>query len=279
MELHVFIAVLAAAAFHAGWNAMLKLKLEPLLAISLIAAASGLVMTPLLLYCGLPAAGAWPYIVTSLLVHLLYYVALGEAYRTGELSQVYPIARGSAPLITALGGWLWLGEALSVMSCLGVVILASGILLLSMRGGLAAFDMRAVGFALLTACTISAYTLADGIGAREGGTTLAYIVWLFVLDGTMMVAFGLWRFGHAFTREIVQSWPLIAGGGALSAAAYAIAIWAMTVAPIALVAALRETSVLFAAALGVALLREPILASRIVAAVLVVVGMIMLRLR
>jgi drug/metabolite transporter (DMT)-like permease len=279
MELHVFLAVLAAAACHAGWNALLKLRLEPLLALSLIAAASGLVAVVLLPFCGLPAPSAWIYIAASLAIHLVYYVSLGEAYRTGELSQVYPIARGAAPLITALGAWAWLGEALSVTAWLGICVLASGILILSIRDGVKRFDLRATGFALITACSISAYTLADGIGAREGGTTFAYIVWLFVLDGTMMLLFGLAIYRGAFVRELRVSWPLILGGGALSATAYAIAIWAMTQAPIAMVAALRETSVLFAAALGVLVLREPLKLSRIIAAVLVLAGMLLLRLR
>ena len=279
MEPHVFLAVLAAAAFHAGWNAMLKLRLEPLLALSLIATASGLVMLIALPFCGLPAPAAWPYILASLAIHLVYYVALGEAYRTGELSQVYPIARGAAPLITALSAWLWLDESLSVTGWLGITVLASGILILSLRGGLPALDLRAVGFALLTACAISAYTLADGIGARQGGSTLAYITWLFVLDGSMMLIFGLIVYRGTFVRELRQSWRLIIAGGALSAAAYAIAIWAMTQAPIALVAALRETSVLFAAAIGIIFLREPILVSRICAALLVMSGMLLLRLR
>jgi drug/metabolite transporter (DMT)-like permease len=279
MDHHVFVAVLAAALFHAGWNAMLKLRLEPLLALSLIATASGLVMLVVLPFAGLPTPAAWPYILASLAIHLIYYVALGEAYRTGELSQVYPIARGAAPLITALTAWLWLDETLSVTGWLGVTILAFGILLLSLRGGAQGLNIRAVGFALITACAISAYTLADGTGARQGGSLLAYISWLFVLDGLMMLIFGLAVYRRRFVRELKQSWRLIVAGGALSSAAYSIAIWAMTQAPIALVAALRETSVLFAAAIGVIFLREPLLLSRICAALLVMVGMVFLRFR
>jgi drug/metabolite transporter (DMT)-like permease len=279
MEFHVFVAVLAAAACHAGWNALLKLRLEPLLALSLIATTAGLVLLPVLPFAGLPAPTAWFYIFASLAIHLVYYISLGEAYRTGELGQVYPIARGTAPLITALGGWLYLNEALSLTGWLGVIVLATGIMVLSFRDGLAKLDVRAIGYALVTACSISAYTLADGIGARQGGSVLAYIVWLFVLDGLMMLGFGLVVYRGVFIREARQSWKLIGVGGALSAAAYGIAIWAMTQAPIALVAALRETSVLFAAILGVIVLREPIRLSRIVAATLVLGGMLLLRLR
>jgi drug/metabolite transporter (DMT)-like permease len=277
MDAHVFAAVLFAAACHAGWNALLKLKLEPLLALSLISAAAGLVMVVFLPFVGWPASGAWIFIAASLAIHLVYYVSLGEAYRTGELSQVYPIARGCAPLITALGSWLVLGEGLSWTAMFGVLVLAIGIVALTAKSGLAAFDRRAAGYAFVTACSISAYTLADGIGARVGDP-FSYIVWLFVLDGAMMVAFGYLKYGELFGRQALSSWRLVLGGGALSAAAYAIAIWAMTQAPIAMVAALRETSVLFAALLGVLLLREPLAWSRLAAAALVVIGLIGLRL-
>jgi drug/metabolite transporter (DMT)-like permease len=281
MELNVFLAVLFAAACHAGWNAMLKLRLEPLLALSLISAAAGLVMVVAIPFVPLPPPEAWRYIGASLAIHMVYYYALGEAYRTGDLGQVYPIARGAAPLMTALGAWHWHSEALGVYGWFGIATLATGIMILSLRGGGGAtrFDARAVGFALLTALSISAYTLADGTGARIGDSAMPYIVWLFVLDGLMMLLFGLVYYRQRFVAEFSQSWKLIVGGGGLSAAAYAIAIWAMTQAPIALVAALRETSVLFAAVIGVVVLREPIRAIRIVAAVMVMGGMLLLRLR
>jgi drug/metabolite transporter (DMT)-like permease len=279
MELHVFLAVLFAAACHAGWNALLKLRLEPLLALSLIAAASGLVMIVLVPIVDLPPPEAWKFIFASLAIHMVYYVSLGEAYRTGDLSQVYPIARGAAPLMTALGAWQWHGEMLGTNGWFGVFILATGIMVLSLKGGTNRFDLRAVGFALITALSISAYTLADGTGARIGNSPFPYIVWLFVLDGLMMLLFGLVYFRRRFISEFRQSWHLVLGGGALSAAAYAIAIWAMTQAPIAMVAALRETSVLFAAVIGVVVLHEPIRPIRIAAAVLVMSGMLLLRFR
>jgi drug/metabolite transporter (DMT)-like permease len=281
MDSTVFLAVLAAAAFHAGWNAILKLRLEPLLAMSLIAAASGLVAVPLLPFVDIPHPDSWVYLFASLVIHFVYYIALAEAYRTGDLGQVYPIARGAAPLLTAIGATFWLGEHLGLIGWAGIMVLAGGIILLSFRGerNMRAFDRRAVGFALLTAVSIAAYTLADGIGARLAGGALPYIVWMFVLDGLMMLSFGLARFPGAMIAEGVRSWATALGGGALSCAAYAIAIWAMTKAPIALVAALRETSVLFAALLGIIWLREPLIATRIAAALLVVAGMLLVRLR
>jgi len=281
MEATVFLAVLAAAAFHAGWNAILKIRLEPLLAMSLIAAASGLVAVPFLPIVDVPHPDSWIYLLASLIIHFVYYIALAEAYRTGDLGQVYPVARGAAPLLTAIGASLWLGEHLGWIGWCGILVLAGGIMLLSFRGGrdVRKIDRRAIGFALVTAASIALYTLADGIGARLAGAPSSYIVWMFVLDGLMMLTFGLLRFPKAMVSDGVNSWALVLAGGALSCAAYAIAIWAMTKAPIALVAALRETSVLFAAMIGIAWLREPVIATRLVAALLVVAGMVLVRLR
>ena len=282
MDAFVFFAVLAAAAFHAGWNALLKVRLAPLTTISLISAACGIVVLPLVAFVDLPEAGAWPFIFMSLALHLVYYIALAEAYRFGDLSQVYPIARGTAPLITALGAALWLGEPLGLVGWLGVVLLGAGIMALAIRRrgpGLDVFHGRSVAFALLTAATIAAYTLVDGTGARIGPSPAPYIVWLFLLDGVMMAAFGLLRMPAAMIQGAKSSWRMVLAGGALSTAAYALAIWAMTVAPIALVAALRETSVLFAALIGIVFLREPVYGLRIIAGCVVLAGIVLLRLR
>ena len=282
MDTFVFFAVLAAAAFHAGWNALLKVKLEPLTTVCLISAACGVVVLPLVFHVEMPETAAWPFIGMSLALHLVYYLALAEAYRFGDLSQVYPIARGTAPLITALGGNFWLGEPLGLEGWLGVILLGTGIVALSMRrrgGSLDRFNGRSVAFALLTAVTIAAYTLVDGTGARIGSSPGPYIVWLLLLDGAMMAVFGLIRSPAAFIEGAKTSWGLALLGGALSTAAYAIALWAMTVAPIALVAALRETSVLFAALIGIVFLREPVYGLRILAGCIVAAGVVLLRLR
>jgi drug/metabolite transporter (DMT)-like permease len=281
MDLLVFTAVLVAAACHAGWNALLKLKMEPALATSLVAIASGVVAVPFVLVTGLPNAAAWPYVVASVIIHIGYYVALAEAYRHGDLGQVYPIARGSAPLVTAILATALLGETLGLFSWAGVIVLAAGILVLAVRGGRAArlFDLRSVGFALLTSVTITAYTLVDGMGARVAGSAAAYSAWLFLMSGVVMTVYGYWRVGRSLGGHLAANWPTALGGAVLSTAAYAIAIWAMTVAPIALVAALRETSVLFATLLSTLLLREPWLAARIVATLMVLAGALLLRVR
>jgi drug/metabolite transporter (DMT)-like permease len=280
MEWHIFLAVIAAAACHAGWNALLKLRVEPIVAIALISVACGLVALPLLPFSGIPRAEAWPYVLASLALHLVYYLALAEAYRHGDLGQVYPIARGSAPLLTAIGATAVAAEPLAPLAWCGVVVLAGGILLLSLAGGrsLGAIDRRSVGFALLTAASISAYTLVDGIGARLSDSAVPYIVWLLLLDGLMMLAFGVWLRGRAFVRIFGENWRLVLAGGVMSSVSYGIAIWAMTVAPIAMVAALRETSVLFAVLISVVWLGEPVRRARIAAVALALSGVVLMRL-
>jgi drug/metabolite transporter (DMT)-like permease len=281
MDLFVFVAVLAAAACHAGWNTLLKLELEPITATSLVAAASGLVVVPFVVLTGLPAAAAWPYLIASVIIHIGYYIALAEAYRAGDLGQVYPIARGTAPLMTAILAATWLQESPGLSGWAGIVVLAAGILLLAMRGGRIAqqFDVRTVGFALITSLTITAYTLVDGLGARLAGSPAAYAAWLFLLSGAVMGIYGFRRAGPRLARDFKAHWPMAIAGAALSTAAYAIAIWAMTVAPIALVAALRETSVLFGALFATLILREPWIAARVTAALMVLAGALLLRVR
>jgi drug/metabolite transporter (DMT)-like permease len=277
----VFTAVLTAAACHAGWNALLKLNVEPGVATALVAIAASILVVPLLPALSPPASAAWPYIVASVIIHIAYFVTLAEAYRWGDLGQVYPIARGTAPLLTATLAALWLNEPLGLPGWAGVIVLAGGIVLLTFKGGrqLERFSGRAVAFALATSLTITAYTLVDGVGARLAGSSLAYTVWLFFGNGVVMAIYGAWRVGASLAGALRTHWPMALAGAVLSTAAYAIAIWAMTLAPIALVAALRETSVLFAALIGMVLLREPMLPVRIVAAVLVLAGALLLRLR
>lgn len=280
MEPYVFFAVLAAAFCHASWNAGLKLKLEPAVAITLTAVGAGVVALPLAPFAGMPDAASWPYLAASLGLHYVYWRVLGEAYSTGDLGQVYPIARGTAPLLTTIGGVLVWGEFLSPGGFAGVAMLGCGVLLLSLKGGrsLAEVDKRAVGFAFATAAVISLYTLVDGRGSRLSGNPHAYSILLFVLDGVMMAAYGaIWQRASiaSVPRRLI---PAILGGGGLSLAAYWIALWAMTKAPIALVAAVRETSVLFAAAIGVFILKEPVIGARVAAAVLVVAGLVLIRL-
>jgi drug/metabolite transporter (DMT)-like permease len=279
MDSAVFAAVLFAAACHAGWNAVIKLGLDPFASTMLIAIAAGAVAVPLLLVVGLPAAAAWPWLGASVVLHIGYFTGLTQAYRHGDMGQVYPIARGSAPLLTAAAGTALLPDRLGLLAWLGISMLACGVVLMSFRGGrdLARLDRRAVGFALFTALTICGYSLVDGIGARLANNASSYAVTLFVANGLSMSAVALLRRGPAIVGMMAPHWRAGLLGGTLSLAAYWIVIWAMTVAPIAIVAALRETSVLFGAAIAVAVLGEPLRATRIAAAVMIAAGLALIR--
>jgi drug/metabolite transporter (DMT)-like permease len=279
MENVVFLAVLFAAACHAGWNALIKVGLDPLSTTTLISIGSGLVALILLPFVGLPAWGAWPWLAASVAIHLIYFASLIESYRTGDLGQVYPIARGSAPLMTAAATTVIVDERLSLVGWTGILALVAGVLLLSARGGrdLAVVDRRAIGFALFTAITVCGYSVVDGIGARASANPNAYSVCLFIGIALVMVPYALYRDGRDVMPAMHLYWRRGLAGGALQFLSYGIAIWAMTIVPIAVVAALRETSVLFGAAIAVVLLKEPLRAVRIVAALMIVCGLILIR--
>jgi drug/metabolite transporter (DMT)-like permease len=279
MDSFVFAAVLLAAAAHAGWNAAIKRGLDPLVTTVLIAVGAGVVALPIVVWLGLPAAAARPWVVASVIVHLGYFAGLIEAYRAGDMSQVYPIARGAAPLMTALVSTAWLGERLGALGWVGLLCLVGGVMMLSLRGGgdLARLDRRAVGFALFTALTVCAYTVIDGVGVRAAGDVLAYTAAAFLGNGVIMALYGLVRRGPKLLAGPSRMWRTGLAGGALQFASYGIALWAMTVAPIAVVAALRETSVLLGALIAVVVLREPLRALRVAAAVLIVVGLVMIK--
>jgi drug/metabolite transporter (DMT)-like permease len=280
MDSFVFVAVLFAAACHAGWNATIKGGLDPLATTVLISIGAAIVSLVLLPVTGLPAAAAWPWCAASVLIHLVYFAALIESYRAGDMGQVYPIARGSAPLMTAVATTAFIGERLGLLGWCGILLLAAGVLLLSLRGGrdLARPDRAAVGFALFTAVTICAYSVVDGVGARLSGNANAYSVMLFVGIGPVMLIYALARRGHEVIAAMGQSWGLGLAGGGLQLGSYGIANWAMTVAPIAIVAALRESSVLFGAAIAVVFLKEPLRAGRVAAALMIVAGLALIRL-
>src|SRR6266508_1090886 len=184
MDPFVFAAVLFAAACHASWNALLKIRLDPFAINALITVACGVIELATLPFVGIPVLASWPWIVGSVILHLCYYIGLTEAYRTGDMGQVYPISRGAAPLMTALTATTVLGEKISVLGWIGILALVSGVFLLSARGGrdLARIDRRAIGFAFFTAVTICGYSLVDGVGARISGNPHAYAAMLFIID-------------------------------------------------------------------------------------------------
>lgn len=281
MTTFVFVAVLFAAACHAGWNALIKVGLDPLSTTALIALGSAVVALVALPFFGMPAPAAWPWLIASAVIHLFYFAALIESYRTGDLGQVYPIARGAAPLMTAGAATVFVGEPLSAMGWGGIVILAAGVLLLSARGGrdLETIDRRAVGFAFATALTICAYSIVDGIGARVSLKPASYVLWLFVGNAALLVPYAFLRDGRDVGAAMRRFWLRGLVGGTLGAVSYGIALWAMTLAPIAIVATLRETSVLFGTGIAVVWLKEPLRPLRIGAALLIVGGLVLIRLQ
>lgn len=279
MSLPVFTAVLAAAFMHAGWNAVAKLRLEPILTMALISASAGLFALPALVWFGWPASASWPWLAGSILLHLGYYIALAEAYRHADMGQVYPIARGSAPLLTACASLLLLHEAVAPLAALGITVLCAGVALMALaKGNGRHLSRTALGFAILTGALISGYTLVDGLGARAAGNPHAYASALFVVDAVPLPLYVLWTRGNDALRSIRGLAFHGLGGGALALGSYWIAIWAMTMAPIALVAATRETSVLFAMLISVVVLKEPLLASRTAAVIVILAGVVAMRL-
>lgn len=273
-------AVLAAAFLHAAWNAVVKVALDRFSSILLLALCqSGLALLLLPLFPA-PGLASWPWLAASALLHTGYKLFLIRAYVHGDMSQVYPLARGTAPLIVAIVGAVALGEPMTPLKALAVAAIALGVVVMSLRGGaeLVRIPPRALAWALGTAAFTASYTLADAVGARLSGSVSGFTLWMFVLDGLGMLAFALAARGPAALRGLASAWGAGLAAGAMSLLSYWIAIWAFTQAPVALVAALRETSVLFAMLIAVLVLKEPAGIGRWTAAGLILLGVVLLRL-
>ena len=287
METYVVVAVLVGALLHAGWNTLIKAGGDQELDVALVHGLGALACLPLLAWTGLPPREAWPFLAASLCIHVAYYVTLTGAYRHGDLGATYPIMRGSAPMLVALGSSAVLGESLSPAAWAGVCAITAGVLMVGLaHPGQALHHRRAVAFALANACVIAGYTFVDGSGVRTataaGGTAAAYVVLLFVLDGVPYPALVAWRRGEAGRAAMWayarRRWVLATFGGLASLGSYWIALWAMTRAPVAAVSALRETSVLFATVLSVLVLKERFGPQRLLGAAVIVGGVVALRL-
>ncbi len=281
MSWDVTLAVLLAAAVHAGWNALVKHGRDPLLETTLIHAWVALPALAAVMLLPWPGTTAAFCLAASTLVHCVYYHALAGAYRNADLSFAYPVMRGSAPMFTALLGVVVLGERPAALAWVGIATICAGVLTIGLAR---ARDLdtgarrRSLGWALLTAATIVAYTLIDSSGARAAPTPWSYVAWLAAVQGPAMACVVALRRGRAlleYGRERGAT-PLFAG--IASMLAYGIALWAMTRAPVALVAALRETSVLFALFIARGLLKERVGAMRWAGAASIVAGVVALRL-
>ncbi|MGB6457348.1 MAG: DMT family transporter [Streptosporangiaceae bacterium] len=272
----IIAAVIGAGALHACWNAIAKQVTDRLMAFAWIAIASMAVGGIVLAFAGLPARQAIPYAITSAIIHIGYNVGLMNSYRLGAFNQTYPIARGTSPLVVAVGAYFLAGEHLGAAALIGIATLGVGLMSLALSAGrLTRRELPAVGVAALTGLTIAAYTITDGLGVRHAHNPLGYIALLFVLQGPPLLAAAVvrrpltaWRDAGTMRRGVVA--------GLLSTVAYGIVLWAQTRAPLAEVAAIREISVVFAALIGVAVLGEDFGRRRVVAAVVIATGIVLI---
>jgi len=279
LTLGITLAVLGAGFLHAGWNALLKSSPggDALLDTATVVAGSSLWGLAVVPFVPLPATAAWPYMATSAVIHFGYYLTLAQAYRTGDLSFAYPLMRGTAPLIVALLGIAFLRELPTAPMALGILLISLGIVSI-------AFVQRrkhpatAAYWAFANAALIAIYTLVDATGARASGNAASYVSWLIFLEGLPFLVWVVARRGQVAVRYLRSSTTRGLVGGAFSLAAYGIVLWAMTRAPVAAVAALRETSVLFAALMGSLWLKESFGLPRLAGAVSVVLGIAALKL-
>jgi len=241
--------VLFGAFLHASWNVVVKSSTDKALDTALIHLLGSIIALPLVMIVGWPPLAALPYILASVVIHIAYYVALTRAYQHGDMGLTYPLMRGVAPMLVAVSAFATVGERLSPMAWAGVIGVCCGVLVLGLTRH-ALDNRRATMFALVNAVVIAVYTVIDALGARASGNAVQYVVALFVLDGWPFAMIVLARRGHTAWPYAQSRWPVAAGGALASLGSYGIALWAMTRAPVASVAALRETSVLFAALLG-----------------------------
>ena len=279
MDPFVFAAVLCAACMHASWNAVIKVKGDRLSAMLMMTVASSAICLVLMPFFSLPAAASLPWLIASAMVHTVYKLSLTQAYEHGDLSQVYPLARGAAPLIVAVVSVFVLKETMTPTKVFSVLAIGGGVCLMALaRGTVSRIPPKAFMFAVLAAGSTASYTLLDGIGARLSGSVAGFIILLSILDGISTSGYVLARRGPSAFAGLPPLWRSGLCAAIMSLGSYWIALWAFTKAPIALVAALRETSVLFAIVIGVVLLKEKAGPARILAALLITSGVVLMRL-
>ncbi|MDJ1016896.1 MAG: DMT family transporter [Paracoccaceae bacterium] len=278
MSLTVFFAVLLAALLHASWNAAVKGGPDKLLAMSSVILGHVPFALASLLIAPAPEPASYPYLAAGVALHLGYQLFLVKSYALGDLTQVYPIARGSAPLIVAVVSVGFLGVALSIGEVVAVLLIACGILSLALvRKADGQRNGRAAALALTTGCFIAGYSLVDGLGARAAGTSLGFFAWLAVFNGGLMAIFLALRSPETLRAVPKAGRGLFIVGGGASFIAFAIVTWGFTQAPIALVAALRETSIIFALLIGVVFLKEPLNLLKVASTMLTICGAVLLR--
>ncbi|MFP3542038.1 EamA family transporter [Rhizobium sp. SIMBA_035] len=277
MPLDVILLVLFGALLHATWNAIIKAGTDKSLDAALISAGGAVAALPFLAFLPLPNAAAWPFIGVSAILQFAYFQLVAGAYRAGDIGLVYPLMRGCAPLLIAATSSFVLGETLSGGALMGTMTICAGILTL-------AFEARhgsrhAIMLALINACVIATYTYVDGIGARISGNAISYTLWMSLLPPVLLFAWAISRRGARVVAIHVRvHWWRGLIGGSGSIASYGLALWAMTKAPVATVAALRETSILFALVISVVVLKERASPWRYLAGVIIAMGGLILKL-
>ncbi len=278
MSFDVMLIVLFAALLHAAWNAFIKSGDNKLVETTLLVTGAGAIAAAILPFMTAPAQASWPFLAASVAIHCAYFSLVALTYRTGDLSFAYPMMRGSAPLFTAILSIFIVGEPIGVGGWLGILLLCTGILWLARDGWRSAKSQKhALAFALLNAVVIVAYTIVDGLGVRASQNAWSYVLWLFFLNMFPLLAIGVASNARAVLSVPVRGWVKGFAGGFCSLCAYGLALWAMTQAPIALVAALRETSVLIGTALGALLLKERFGLNRWLAATLITAGAVAMK--
>ena len=277
MSFGVFLAVLCAAFLHAGWNALVRTGAGPVAGLAVMSLSQGLFGLALGLWAGLPPADVWPWLIASGAIHAAYKLFLAFAYEHGDLSRVYPIARGLAPMLVLFAGSFFLADELEGNEVLGVSILGAGILLMARGVFTNGESRRLLPFAVGSALATAGYSLVDGLGVRAWGHSAGYVSWMFALDLVMFLPLALLFRGRTILPANARVWIMGGMAGIASYGAYAIAVWAMLYAPIALVTALRETSILFAVLLGWLIFGERMDRGKALAALLIVAGVVFTR--
>lgn len=278
MSLEISALVLLAAALHAGWNTLIKISGDRIAVMAFVTFAGSLLSVCFLPLVSAPDPASWPLLALTILIHTGYHFFLPLAYDHGDLGQVYPIARGSAPLLVTAGALLFAGEHLGPIELAGVGCLAVGVMALTFdRNSGVGQHPRAIIYALATGLCIAAYTVTDGLGAREAESILGFAVWLTIGDGILTFLIALAWKKHALWNVARSHWGTGLAGGAMQVGAYWIIVWALAHAPMGMVSALRETSVLFAALISTFVLHEGFGVWRFVSASLVTFGLILSR--
>ena len=277
MRASVLLLVLCGALLHASWNLLVKLGRNTRFATANVFIASGALAALALPFLPVPAPASWPCLIASVSAQLIYSVLLAAAYRTGDLSHAYPLMRGTAPLLVAFGSLTLMRERLSGLGWIGVSLISGGILLLIFDARFRTRSTSVTRFALLAAFVIASYTTIDGVGVRMSGHAIAYALWSVFLTAVPLLIWTVVCSRAVRWQELRQQLPGGLASGACALASYSIALWAMTHAPVAAVAAVRETSIVFGMALGALVLHERVSWMRALAAAGVTLGICAIR--